>query len=400
MRIAYIAPYQGPGLVRARPTVHNLSLAARVKISLIAELLKNRGHHVDVLAQGEVALPHLKFYPAFLEPETFAPDIPIHYASALPIRGVNGLWSAFNLLRLFKKAHRNSPYDLVVIYNLKMPQIVCARHALRIGLPVVLQYEDDSFADVWGNREVDLRSAWQRAAIRRLFASVSACIAVSPYLLSQLPSRTPKLLLRGVVSEAIAKRMSRKSTRKNWVVFSGTLERKQGLDQLITAWKSLRPQGWELHIAGTGAIREQLHTAAAHDPSIIFHGVLDREQNAQLLCTAKIGMNPQDTTQLPGNAFAFKIVEYLAAGLRVVTTPRGVIESELEAGITFIPDNRPQTIAQALGSVIHERRYDDTAEEAALRAYGPSAVSHSLSELISNISTNKCGDERIRNRVA
>jgi glycosyltransferase involved in cell wall biosynthesis len=389
MRIAYIAPYQGTGLVKTRPTVHNLSLAARVKIGLIAELLKKCGHQVDVLAQGEVALPHLKFYPAFVEPDTFAEDIPIHYASALPLRGINGLWSAVNLLRIFKSRHRDSPYDLVLIYNLKLPQVVCAKHALRTGLPVVLQYEDDSFTDVWGNREVGLSSAWQQAEIKRLFASVSACIGVSPYLLSLLPAGMPKLLLRGVVSESIVQEMARNVARNNWVVFSGTHERKQGLVQLIDAWKLLAPHAWELHIAGTGAITQQLHKAAGTDRSIVFHGLLDREENAKLICRAKIGMNPQDLTRVPGNVFAFKIVEYLAAGLHVITTPRGNIEHELEAGISYIPDNSPDTIASKLGTIVSEQRYRCTSAVAAIQSYGPDAVSFAIDRLLDRACTRR-----------
>jgi glycosyltransferase involved in cell wall biosynthesis len=381
VNIAYIAPYQGAGLIRSRPSDRNLSLAARVKIGLIAELLKNNGHRVDILAQGEVIEPHLKFYRAFEEPERFDHQIPIYYGSALPVRGLNGVWSALDVRRLFGRRHRSEPYDLVLIYNLKLPQIACARRAIRLRLPVVLQYEDDAFADVWGNTQNDVRSSWQRNAIRRLFKTVSACTAVSPYLLAQLPSDMPKLLLRGIVSEAIVKSQEKRA-KQDWVVFSGTHERTQGIEQLIRAWRLLSPAGWEFHIAGTGPMTPQLHTVATGDRSIVFHGLLDKDENARLLCRAKIGMNPQDVTVLPGNVFAFKIVEYLAAGLHVVTTPRGAVESELEAGISYIPDNAPETIAPMLGRVISERLYERTAEAAALRSYGPGAVSLALKELI------------------
>jgi glycosyltransferase involved in cell wall biosynthesis len=388
VRIAYVAPYQGDALIRRRPSARNLSLAARVKIALIAELLKKRGHSVDVLAQGEVIEPALTFYPGFQEPERFDPDIPVHYASALPIRGVTGFWSAANLLRLFKRLHRKAPYDVLLIYNLKLPQVACARHAVRLGLPVILQYEDDSFANVWGQRERDIRSGWQRTATRKLFDSLSGCAAVSPYLLSQLPGDMPKVLLRGIVSGAIAS-FSPSTARKNWVVFSGTHERTQGLEQLITAWRSLDVRGWELHIAGAGPITGRLQEIAANDPSIVFHGLLDRRDNAMLLCSARIGMNPQDNSQTAGNVFAFKIIEYLAAGLHVITTPRGEVERELERGITYISDNVPETIAGTLEEVIGQRRYERSAAAAAMQAYGPDAVAASLNDLIARATTRR-----------
>lgn len=54
MRIAYIAPYQGPTLLKRHPIIINLSLGAKAKVELIAELLQNRSHTVEILSQGEV----------------------------------------------------------------------------------------------------------------------------------------------------------------------------------------------------------------------------------------------------------------------------------------------------------------------------------------------------------
>src|SRR5262245_9735427 len=93
MRIAYIAPYQGPELFNQRPLLRNLALAGNVKIELIAELLRRANHDVDVISQGEVVEQQLKFYRAFSEPRPFHPEIPVRYASSLPIKYVNGLWA-------------------------------------------------------------------------------------------------------------------------------------------------------------------------------------------------------------------------------------------------------------------------------------------------------------------
>ena len=82
-------------------------------------------------------------------------------------------------------------------------------------------------------------------------------------------------------------------------------------------------------------------------------------------------MNPQDPTDTPGNVFPFKIAEYLAAGLHVVTTRRGPLEPELEAGVSYIDGNSSEMIAASLKQVIEESRYDRTAQRAALETYGP-----------------------------
>ena len=75
----------------------------------------------------------------------------------------------------------------------------------------------------------------------------------------------------------------------------------------------------------------------------------------------------------------------MAAGNHVVTTPRGAFEASLETGVTYIPDNAPRTIADCLQTLIHTGRYTKTAESAALRIYGPDAVSQTLNNLLTTV---------------
>lgn len=402
MRIAYIANYQGPSLPKLRPCLHNFSLAARVKIQVIAELLQRSSHEVEIISQG--ALEPLvgadrfrfRYYPGAEEADRFHPDIPIHYVSALSVKYLIGLWESAQTRRLLKARHEARPFDAVILYNMQRAQLGCARYASReLGLPVILQYEDDAFVDVHGRAADGLRVRHHRRACREVLESVAGGMAVSPYLLGQFPAQTPKFLLRGVVSSQLlsaSKKM--KGAKKNWVVFSGTHESTQGLEQMVKAWRMLDAPDWELHIAGHGPITSVLHKMADGARNIIFHGLLNREENAQMICAAKIGMNPQDLTTTPGNVFAFKIVEYLAAGAHVITTPRGFLEPELEAGISYIQDNSPETIAACLKQVIEERRYQHTAIEATLRTYGPAAISEALNTLLEQVTGRKKSDHR------
>jgi hypothetical protein len=205
-----------------------------------------------------------------------------------------------------------------------------------------------------------------------------------------VPPEVPKLLLRGTVSEDIRQLMQNGDTpRRDWVVFSGTHEWTQGLEQLVTAWRTLDLPGWELHLAGTGPMTPTLRKVAQGCETVRFHGLLNRAENARLLCQARIGMNPQDLTRVPGSVFAFKIVEYLAAGLHVISTPRGPIEPELEEGISYVADNSPDALAVSLMAAIRGCHYTRTAQRAALETYGPDAISRSLNRLIAQASVRK-----------
>jgi glycosyltransferase involved in cell wall biosynthesis len=359
-----------------------------IKIELIARLLHASSHEVEIISHGEVIERQFKFYPGFWESELFHSNIPIYYISSLPIKRLNGFWSGMRAVQFLKRRQRQRPYDLVIIFNMKRPQVSCAKYATKLGIPVILEYEDDAFVSVFGETEGGLVSRYHRSAYQRVLNSVSGCMAVSPHLLSQLPSHVPSVLLRGVVGDDVSKsRVQLNATRKNWVVFAGTHIKSNGVKELITGWKIAGLSDWELHITGFGGLTEELRKMAQNHPSIMFHGLVSREELVRLMCSAKICINPHSVSQTPGNVFAFKIIEYLGAGAHVITTPMGVLEPELEAGITYIADNEPDTIAAALTQVIQGLRYERTATQAALQSYGSKTVSRSLDNFLNKVMT-------------
>jgi glycosyltransferase involved in cell wall biosynthesis len=376
-------------LLERRPIVRNRSMSNRIKIELIATMLRAASHDVEIISQGEVVEPSLSFYGSFSEPERFQPDIPVYYASALPIRKLNGFWSNARMLHIFKKRHRIKPYDLVIVFNLKGPQVACADYSIRqFGLPVILEYEDDSFSSVHGEAFDTYAARRHTRVVTRLLRAVSGCMAVSPYLLSQLPTNIPRLLLRGVVGQDIVS-ASRGAEKRNIVLFSGTHIRQNGVEELMTAWDRLKTLDWKLHITGYGQLTESIKEMAQRIPGVVFHGLVDRPELVQLMCSAKICINPFVKSPAPGSVFAFKIIEYLAAGAHVITTQMGQLEKELEAGISYIPDNSPAAIAATLKDVIDNHRYERTAAGAAQDSYGPESVTTSLERLLKGVMKRK-----------
>jgi len=391
MRIAYIAPYQGPALKARRPITLNLSLAGSVKMEGIARMLRASGHEVEIFSQGEVVELALKYYPGFTEPVRFHPDIPVTYSSALPVRYLNGLWQGSRLLSLFKARHHAAPFDLVIIYNLKVPQVMCAEYARqRPGLPVVLEYEDDNFLDIDGQPGRGLRPGYVRRA-RKVMSSVAGGLACSPHLLAQLPANVPQLLVRGVVGEEIMRACGKTAAeKKNWVLFSGTLYRTKGVAPLIKAWPQAQLAGWELHLAGDGEDMASLKQLAAGHSDIIFHGLVRPPGLAELTSLARICINPHDLSRQPGNVFAFKIIEYLAAGAHVISTPMGAVEKELAAGITFMPDNTPETIARTLRQVVQSGAWRQTTWRAVHDLYRPDVMQNALDHLVRASAGRSC----------
>jgi hypothetical protein len=110
----------------------------------------------------------------------------------------------------------------------------------------------------------------------------------------------------------------------------------------------------------------------------------------------KDGINPHDLSAKLGNVFAWKIIEYLAAGTHVISTPMGTLEPEIESGITYMPNDKAETIAATVRKVIANHRYLRTVVQAALQTCAPQAVAPSLQNLLNQTmglgmeTTRKC----------
>src|SRR5262249_49850493 len=155
---------------------------------------------------------------------------------------------------------------------------------------------------------------------------------------AQVPMDLPSLLLRGVVGADLANAGAGTSgIRRNVVLFSGTHIESNGVEQLIAGWPDAGLPDWELHITGYGHLTEGLRHKAAHTRGVVFHWLVSRPALVALMSSARICINPHQVSDTPGNVFAFKLVEYLAAGAHVITTPMGALETELEAGVTYMP---------------------------------------------------------------
>jgi glycosyltransferase involved in cell wall biosynthesis len=359
-------------------------MGAAVKIEMATGLLREKAHAIEIISQGEVINSKFNFYPAFVETQRFHPEIPIYYVSAVRLRFVTGLWEEWRALQLFKLRHKAAPFDAVIIYNTKRAQLACANYARdRLGLPVVLDFEDDPFVTVTGDKPAGLRAAHHARACRRVLHKVSGCFAVSPHLLAHLPAGVPKLLLRGLVDPAIVKvSQSTRTARRNWVSFAGTHTRPNGLAPLIEAWKTMNLADWELHLAGYGEETAALEKRAEGRGDIIFHGVLRGQALADMLCSSKICISPNELSRTPGNIFPCKIIDYLAAGAHVIATPMGSLEKEFEDGMTYLPSNDPHSISATVQQVIRERRWERNVASLVWEAFGPAAAGDKLENLL------------------
>ena len=134
---------------------------------------------------------------------------------------------------------------------------------------------------------------------------------------------------------------------------------------LTTAIRAVRDtDGATLDIAGAGPREAEWRACAAHSPRIRFHGYLAERELCALMESASIGIIPLSDDTFVG--LPYKLGDYAAHGLRMVTSLRGECAAILErhrAGAAYDPADAASFLAAAKKAMESEPDFDGLLSE-------------------------------------
>lgn len=147
--------------------------------------------------------------------------------------------------------------------------------------------------------------------------------------------------------------------RKNsgWILFAGRLQETKAPMKLLEAFFSLRTEmkNLQLLFVGDGNLRKILLETVRHqrrEKDVVFLGAIDRERLARFYQAA-------DLTALTSyqEAMPVCVLESLASGTPVVSTPAGEIPTILKPGLTgeITRDFSSDAVSEAMGKVLRNR---------------------------------------------
>ena len=335
---------------------HVLELAKRLPAMGVEPLIVAKGTNVRFWHWLEVEGVPVALYP-------YAPVRPFHQEA---IRAVLQPW----LDRGAEGA------DLLHLHLPLLPR-------LRTALPRLVTFHSPLLADTAAIPEPGMVTAMVKANAR-LFGqayehaqirAAAAIIAVSGNVRDELVQHyrlnghQPVVIENGVdVAFFAPRRAVRRSApgdpatlRRATLLYVGRLGYRKGLARLLDAVALLadRP-GVRLALAGEGPLSGKLE-AQAHLVGIAdrvdFLGFLDREALRDALARAAVLVNPADYESGP-----LTLLEAMAAGTPVVTTPTGLVKDLAEPLPLLVAEPEPRALAAAIAQVL------DAPEAAAARA--------------------------------
>ena len=138
------------------------------------------------------------------------------------------------------------------------------------------------------------------------------------------------------------------------VLYLGHVIPTKGMQELMAAWRELRPQGWHLRLAGLGsaAYQQVLLEMAGPAAGVEFLGDLPSELAWKCMQAATIFVLPSHTEGFPN-----VVLEAMAAGKAIISTRVGAIPEMIDAdendpcGLVIQPRD-PSALAAALHALM------------------------------------------------
>lgn len=173
---------------------------------------------------------------------------------------------------------------------------------------------------------------------------------------------------------------------KRIILYSGTLNRKYGVLNLIEAFRLIDNQNYQLVICGNGDSVKDILEAQKHDPRIVFKGQIQREEVLQLQLKSDVLINPrQNNEEFTKFSFPSKNLEYLSSGTPLIAYKLDGIPDEYDDYIYYVEDNSIESLKEKIIEVCSK-------EEEKLKKFGLKAKEFVLENKNSAKQTKKIFD--------
>jgi len=249
----------------------------------------------------------------------------------------------------------------VIVYSVHVPFML-------IGYIVSLIYGID-FIAVWTDPPAvpNAGDGWLKSRLRNverylsvfLMRKAKKVISITRHLAEDFAPYSPYLVMEGIVdcTEKCAASIDDKARDidqdRITFVYTGSLEKRYGVDKIVEAFLMMEDDLAILEIYGRGSYEEELKAIYQMTQKVRYHGFVSQEEavlvqrRADFLIDAR---SPED--EYVRYSFPSKILEYMLSGTPVLTTILPGMPEDYRDYVIPLENNDPVTIRNAVAEAI------------------------------------------------
>lgn len=168
------------------------------------------------------------------------------------------------------------------------------------------------------------------------------------------PKEKPFIIMEGLCDPTISSDEILNTEKKSKVIlYSGSLSKDVGIENLLEAFSKLNLSGWELHIYGNGSLVSLVEEKQQSYSSIKYKGIVPNHKVVQRQRDADVLINPRPEGIKYGNfSFPSKVMEYMVSATPVMSTRLPGIPDEYFNFVYAIEDSSVQGLEKAIKRVV------------------------------------------------
>lgn len=246
-------------------------------------------------------------------------------------------------------------------------KLVIAKCAWLLGIPYVLHLHGAQYPTFWSESR-----SFKNRCIRQMFENASRVVVLGrvwrDFIAQRAPGAAPNIVI--VPNAAAIPTLPHVGGGDTvHILFLGRIGDRKGVPQLFEALHRMKSvKGWRATIAGDGEVEAARARSAelGLSDSIVLPGWAGPDQVASLIASADILVLPSFAENLP-----VSVIEGMAAGLAIVTTPVGAVEdivTDEQSGLLVQPGD-VDALATALTRLVEDKALRERLGKAAMAVH-------------------------------
>lgn len=247
--------------------------------------------------------------------------------------------------------------DYIFVYSVHLPFMIVGFFLSKIfRVKLVSVWTDPPAVSV--DRDVFLKKkfrAIENCVSRFFMRQFDGSVVLSKWLSEDFNPGKPYLVVESILKEIVYNAPLRKN--RNYpvvIVYSGTLNIKYGIGEILKAADLLKYEFVEFHFYGRGDAEDVIQAAVLNNKNIVHHGFLSNDVVVQKQREADflINIRPCDLEYVK-YSFPSKMTEYFSSGTPVIANMLPGMPDEYRDFIIESASNSPQDIATAVKNALN-----------------------------------------------
>lgn len=275
---------------------------------------------------------------------------------------------------------QNSSKKVLIIYTASKMFLALAKYAKQCNSEIetcciIADIPEYSAAtDLHGISKI--YNIYNKSRCAALYKFIDKFVLLTEQMAQRLAITVPYVVMEGIAPKpevAINSELSDKYKNDRYILYTGTLNYKFGIGELLDAFAQIPDKDVKLIICGFGQAESRIREDMKSDPRIVFLGRVDRAAAIALQRNATVLVNPrQNNEEFTKYSFPSKTMEYLASGVPVVAYKLDGIPDEYDEYIHYVGDDSVYSLAEEITKILNmsqseRKQKGDSAKEFVLK---------------------------------